>query len=346
MRIALVGTEWTPVREGAGGLEHLLLGWAHELADRRDVVVVSFTDRARPDVYDEPGEPFLRVDLETPSDLSEAIITNDIDMVVLNNRPGWVEYAPLSIVVLHNFSVAWNDTRQPIGHGALIEAIRHIPAVATVSRALADHVVSVTGRNADAVVHPFVDSVLLAEQLPAERESQVLFPSRLLKKKGVEVLVEVKRRGAMPRHEFLFTDFIAPWKQPTPEHDALRSLVEQTPGCRLVPAVTTRAEMARVLGAVSVVAVPSIEPEGFGLATIEAQAMGTPVVASDIGGLREALKDQGALATPGDVDSLQHALERTTAAPVDHAALRAWVSERFHPRVSAANLERALERVG
>jgi glycosyltransferase involved in cell wall biosynthesis len=39
--------------------------------------------------------------------------------------------------------------------------------------------------------------------------------------------------------------------------------------------------------AASVVAVPSTEPESFGRAAVEAQAMGTPVVVSDLGGLRE-----------------------------------------------------------
>jgi glycosyltransferase involved in cell wall biosynthesis len=339
MKIALVGTEWTGVRYGAGGLEHLLLGWATELADRHDVFVVSFTDRTRLRAYHEPDERFLRVDIETPSQLTAAIADNSIDAAVLNNRPTWIEHVPESIVVLHNYSPAWDDTRSPIGSDAVVDAVRRARSVATVSNALAAHVASVSGRTADAVVHPFVDSVLLTEPIREERLSQVLFPSRLLKKKGIEV----KRRGAMPRHEFVFTNYIAPWKEPTPEHVELRALIDETPGCVLVPAMATRREMSDAIGRAQIVAVPSIEPEGFGLASIEAQAMGTPVVASDIGGLREGVRDPAALAIAGDTDSLQHALERVASEAVDRTALRGWVAERFHPRVSAMSLERVLE---
>jgi glycosyltransferase involved in cell wall biosynthesis len=46
-------------------------------------------------------------------------------------------------------------------------------------------------------------------------------------------------------------------------------------------------DMAAAYLAASVVAVPSIEPEAFGRVAVEAQAMGTPVVVSDLGALRE-----------------------------------------------------------
>jgi D-inositol-3-phosphate glycosyltransferase len=49
--------------------------------------------------------------------------------------------------------------------------------------------------------------------------------------------------------------------------------------------------------AASVVAVPS-HNESFGLVALEAQACGTPVVATDIGGLRTAVRD-GGLRVPG-----------------------------------------------
>jgi glycosyltransferase involved in cell wall biosynthesis len=46
--------------------------------------------------------------------------------------------------------------------------------------------------------------------------------------------------------------------------------------------------------AASVVAVPSTEPEAFGRSAVEAQAMGTPVVVSDLGAVPETV-----LAPPG-----------------------------------------------
>jgi glycosyltransferase involved in cell wall biosynthesis len=56
--------------------------------------------------------------------------------------------------------------------------------------------------------------------------------------------------------------------------------------------------------------VPSVWPEPFGQVAIEAQASGRPVVASAIGGLRDAVADgeTGLLVPPGDAQGLREAL--------------------------------------
>lgn len=61
--------------------------------------------------------------------------------------------------------------------------------------------------------------------------------------------------------------------------------------------------------------VPSIWPEPFGLVALEAAAAGRPVVASDIGGLRDIVVDgeTGLLAAPGDPGALRAALGRLIA---------------------------------
>ena len=55
-----------------------------------------------------------------------------------------------------------------------------------------------------------------------------------------------------------------------------------------------------------VVVMPSITPEPFGRISLEAQAMGRPVVAFDHGGAVESIKhgQTGWLAIPGDAESL------------------------------------------
>jgi D-inositol-3-phosphate glycosyltransferase len=60
-----------------------------------------------------------------------------------------------------------------------------------------------------------------------------------------------------------------------------------------------------------VVAVPS-QWEGFGLAAVEAMALGKPVVASNVGGLAEVVTDgqNGLLVPAGDVGRLAAALGR------------------------------------
>jgi len=61
--------------------------------------------------------------------------------------------------------------------------------------------------------------------------------------------------------------------------------------------------------------VPTIMTEAFGLAALESAAAGKPVVASDIGGLREVVIDQetGLLVPPGDSNALRAALKRLIA---------------------------------
>jgi glycosyltransferase involved in cell wall biosynthesis len=63
------------------------------------------------------------------------------------------------------------------------------------------------------------------------------------------------------------------------------------------------------------VAVPSVWSEPFGLVALETAAAGKPIVASDIGGLKDIVIDEetGLLVPPGDRDSLRLALQRLIA---------------------------------
>ena len=72
------------------------------------------------------------------------------------------------------------------------------------------------------------------------------------------------------------------------------------------------ADVAPYLRCMDVVVLPSPEREGLPLAAIEAMAMAKPVVASDIGGIPEAVSDgeTGILVRPADGDALGGALKR------------------------------------
>ncbi len=70
-------------------------------------------------------------------------------------------------------------------------------------------------------------------------------------------------------------------------------------------------ELERLYERAAVVACPS-RREGFGVVCAEAMAHGRPVVAGDVGGLRDLVVDgeTGLLVTPGDVGALRDALTR------------------------------------
>jgi glycosyltransferase involved in cell wall biosynthesis len=93
--------------------------------------------------------------------------------------------------------------------------------------------------------------------------------------------------------------------------------------------------LARELAEASVVVMPSLWPEPFGLVGIEAFGAGRPVIASDTGGICDWLEDgvSGVRVPPGDVDALATALRELLASPERQremgAAGRRAAQERF-----------------
>jgi glycosyltransferase involved in cell wall biosynthesis len=67
-------------------------------------------------------------------------------------------------------------------------------------------------------------------------------------------------------------------------------------------------EVNAAIDASSLVAVPSLWPEPFGLMGIEAQARGRPVVAYDVGGISEWMGDAGILVPRGDTGALARSI--------------------------------------
>jgi glycosyltransferase involved in cell wall biosynthesis len=68
-------------------------------------------------------------------------------------------------------------------------------------------------------------------------------------------------------------------------------------------------ELNAAIDASTLVAVPSLWPEPFGLMGIEAQARGRPVVAYDVGGISEWMGDAGILVPREDEPALAAAME-------------------------------------
>ncbi|HSX74667.1 MAG TPA: glycosyltransferase, partial [Shinella sp.] len=76
-------------------------------------------------------------------------------------------------------------------------------------------------------------------------------------------------------------------------------------------------DIPAVLAAADLAVSASTDPEAFGRAAIEAQAMGTPVIATDHGGSRETVLPgvTGWLVPPGDATALAAALEDALSDP-------------------------------
>jgi glycosyltransferase involved in cell wall biosynthesis len=113
-----------------------------------------------------------------------------------------------------------------------------------------------------------------------------------------------------------------------------------------------RNRLAAVFQRASVVVIPSVWPEPFGLVGLEAGAMGLPAIAFDVGGIREWLRpgENGVLVPP---DRGSHGLADAIAGMFSQASERSRMSfgaravaKRMSRSVHADRLERVLEMAG
>jgi glycosyltransferase involved in cell wall biosynthesis len=160
-----------------------------------------------------------------------------------------------------------------------------------------------------------------------EGRRRVVFAGRMVRSKGVEVLIRAAREVD---GEFVLCG-------DGRELEALRTLAGSIGvGDRVrFTGWLDSGDLASELADASVVVVPSVWPEPFGLVGIEALAAGRPVVASGTGGVMDWLQDGvgGLSVPPGDpmrlADALNEMLSDTGRQDVMGQAGRRFVQERF-----------------
>jgi glycosyltransferase involved in cell wall biosynthesis len=123
----------------------------------------------------------------------------------------------------------------------------------------------------------------------APEDRIVLLAARLTAWKGHRVLIEAASR--LTRAGLTGTVFVLAGDEQgkTGYVKELDRLVTELGLNGIVRRVGHCEDMPAALMAASVVAVPSTEPETFGRVAVEAQALGTPVVVSDLGATGETL---------------------------------------------------------
>ncbi len=168
-----------------------------------------------------------------------------------------------------------------------------------------------------------------------EHRRRVVFAGRLVRPKGADVLIRAAR-------EVDAELVICGEGRRLP---ALRRLAERLGVAQRVSFTGWLGpeQLAREIAEASVVAIPSLWPEPFGLVGIEAFAAGRPVVASATGGIEDWLEHghSGLCVKPDDVGALSRALAELLSDPERQrtmgAAGRATVEQRFteHHHVAA-----------
>ncbi|MGO9558892.1 MAG: glycosyltransferase family 4 protein [Acidimicrobiales bacterium] len=296
VKIAIVGTELAPLRAGSGALERVVRAWADGLAATSGIDVVCL------DADPLSGLPLDQLAAACP------------DLLVLNNRPLWAERTDVAILhVLHNYPDAWGEQSQD--NRRVRRALEGASGVAAVSSALARHVeeaYQLTRGVREVMVA--VEEGFFGEAWRGEG-GPVVFPNRLLEKKGVRLFLEIAELLSERGHRCQMSRHLAPWSMPTDEQASLLDLIKACGAVELLPPPATRAAMAAWYASAGVVVCPSVRPEGLGLVALEAQAVGAPLVTSGLGGLAEATFPPNEIVASLDPEEWCGAVERALARP-------------------------------
>lgn len=158
--------------------------------------------------------------------------------------------------------------------------------------------------------------------------------ARLAAEKGVEVVLD-----ALPRLQERFPGtrvlFAGPYEDVLGEEayrERLRPALERAGDRWRFLGVLGDDEMPAFLAALDCLLVPSLNrTESFGLVQVEAMLCGTPVVASDLPGVRRPVQmtGMGEVAAIGDAASLADAVGRVLADPSGHSRPREEIARRF-----------------
>lgn len=152
------------------------------------------------------------------------------------------------------------------------------------------------------VVYNYVD---VAEKPPTEAGRYFLYVGRLVKEKGIEVLLEAYARLSRPRPRLVVAG-------EGMDGALLRSrATELGLGAEVEFVGHKSGDDLRVLfrGCICLIN-PSLLNETFGLTAAEALGCGRPVIVSRVGALPEVVQDEqtGLLVAPGDIDALTRAM--------------------------------------
>lgn len=164
----------------------------------------------------------------------------------------------------------------------------------------------------------------------------ILQAARLTRWKGQTVLIEAA--ADLQRQGRLGDAVVVLAGDPQGRDDYARSLVRQAGALGLgnrVLLVGHVGDMAAAYAAAHVTVVASVEPEAFGRAAAEALAMGSPVIATNIGALPESVLAEPAVPA--------HQITGWLVSPNDSKALAARLDEalRLHPEARKAIAARA-----
>lgn len=164
-------------------------------------------------------------------------------------------------------------------------------------------------RFAPAVMDPSAVEALRRSWSPDGRRI-LLCPGRLTRWKGQALLIEAFARAAPDDWRLVL---VGDDQGRSAYRRELDQLAMRTGLGDLIHIAGDMDDMPLAYAACDAVALPSLKPESFGRAAVEAQLMARPVIAADDGGFIETVTDGGVRLPPGDLEAWTHGLARFLA---------------------------------
>ena len=185
-----------------------------------------------------------------------------------------------------------------------------------------------------------------AQRLPQDKAPIIAMVARLSSEKGVEVLLDALPR-ILAAHPGACIVFAGPYRSVPGEgayFERLRPRIDAlvTAGQWRFLDVLDDQGLAALYASIDVLVVPSVNStESFGLVQIEAMTHGVPCVASDLPGIRHAVRTTGlgALFPTGDAAALARAVCDVLQQRTERGAARPDIAAQYDPQRAAQRYE-------
>jgi glycosyltransferase involved in cell wall biosynthesis len=175
-----------------------------------------------------------------------------------------------------------------------------------------------------------------------QRKPQIVYIASLIPRKGPDVLLKAFQKAVKQIPQFkLIMVGSGPMEQELKLFASENGLSDQV---EFIP-ILSQEDVAKLLQTSKLFVLPSYE-EALGMVVVEALASGTPVIASRVGGIPEAVSpDNSVLVNPGDSNELADAMIRLLVDEDEliqrNRSARPWVEEHFYShQQNALHLQR------